>query len=156
SSAAVPKYTQLASGQWWNPTAPPATPEVSVSEDAAKILRISLGSDIEWSTPSRRFHSRVVAIHRTDATRLASRVEWIFSPSSLTSLPVIYYGSLRVKPELVPEIQKLLYQQFPTVTVVNLADVMAIIQDVVNQISIVVRFISGFAMFAGVIILASS
>ena len=44
----------------------------------------------------------------------------------------------------------------PTITVVNVADVLRIIQDVVNQIAVVVRLISGFALLAGAIILASS
>ena len=49
-----------------------------------------------------------------------------------------------------------LYRNYPTVTVLNLADVLAIVQEVVEQISVVVRFISAFAILAGAIILASS
>ncbi len=49
-----------------------------------------------------------------------------------------------------------MYQRFPTVTVVNVADVLQIVQDVVDQISLVIRFISAFAILAGAIILASS
>ena len=52
--------------------------------------------------------------------------------------------------------QVAVYQKFPTITVVNLADVLAIVQEVVQQISVVVRFISAFAILAGAIILASS
>ena len=39
---------------------------------------------------------------------------------------------------------------------VNVAEVVGRVQEIVNQISIVIRFISGFAIFAGAIILASS
>jgi putative ABC transport system permease protein len=42
------------------------------------------------------------------------------------------------------------------VTVVNVADVMEIVQQVVDQIALVVRFISMFAILAGIVILASS
>jgi putative ABC transport system permease protein len=42
------------------------------------------------------------------------------------------------------------------VTVVNVADVLEIAQQVVDQIALVVRFISMFAILAGVVILASS
>ena len=61
-----------------------------------------------------------------------------------------------VNPKLVAEMQKAVYAQFPTVTVVNMADVLAIVQDVVDQIAIVIRFISLFTILAGAIILASS
>ena len=39
---------------------------------------------------------------------------------------------------------------------INVADVMQIVQGVVDQISLVIRFISAFAILAGAIILASS
>jgi putative ABC transport system permease protein len=49
-----------------------------------------------------------------------------------------------------------LYRQFPTVTVINVADVLQIVQGVVDRISEVVRFISMFAILAGAVILSSS
>jgi putative ABC transport system permease protein len=48
------------------------------------------------------------------------------------------------------------YQKFPTVTVVNIADVMAIVEDVVQRIATVIRFISGFTILAGAVMVASS
>ena len=41
-------------------------------------------------------------------------------------------------------------------TVINLADVLDRIETVVNQITFVVRFLAGFSIFAGLMILASS
>ena len=63
---------------------------------------------------------------------------------------------MRMKPAEVPAFQRDTFRQFPSVTVINAADVIEIIQQVVDQIAIVVRFISAFAILAGVIILASS
>jgi putative ABC transport system permease protein len=70
--------------------------------------------------------------------------------------PIIYYGGVRVKPRAVAALQRATYDKFPTVTVVNVADVLEIVQQVVDQIALVVRFISMFAILAGVVILASS
>ncbi len=44
----------------------------------------------------------------------------------------------------------------PTITVVNIADALEIAQQVIDQIALVIRFISGFAIAAGAIILAAS
>ena len=52
--------------------------------------------------------------------------------------------------------QRAAYEKFSTVTVINAADVLQIVQDVVDQIALLVRFISAFTILAGVIILASS
>ncbi len=155
-SPARPPYTAIVSGAWWKATQPADKPEVSVSEEAAKVMHLAPGMRLTWSSPSRTFDARIAAVHRTEAIRLAARVEFIFSPGALQGLPVIYYGTLRADPRYVPELQKALYTQYPTVTVVNVADVMAIVQEVVDQVAMIVRFISIFAILAGAIILASS
>jgi len=56
----------------------------------------------------------------------------------------------------VPALQRAAYEKFPTVSVINAADVLQIVQDVVDQIALVIRFISLFTILAGAIILASS
>jgi len=149
-----PPYTQVTEGRWW--TGRPAEPELAVADEAARALGIHVGSRVEWSTPSRHFTSRVVAIQKTESVRLNARVEFVFSPGVLDGLPTIYYASVRSRPDLVGQLQTVIYRRFPTITVVNVADVLRIIQDVVNQIAVVVRLISGFALLAGAIILASS
>lgn len=158
TAAEKPLHTAVRQGTWWEASklAPGAEPQLSVSEEAAKVLHLKPGDRIEWSTPSRRFQAKVAAIHKTESIRLSARVEFIFTPGALNGFPMIYYGSVRVKPPGVPALQRAVYDKFPTVTVVNVADVMQIVQDVVDQISLVIRFISGFAILAGAIILASS
>ncbi len=151
---ALPPYTREIAGTFWRAT--PSSAQVSVSEEAAKVMGLKPGTKVVWSTASRDIPVTVAAIHRTESIRLNSRIEFFFSPGSLEGLPMIYYGSLRVRPPAVPELQRAIYRQFPTVTVVNVADVLQIVQDVVDQISLVIRFISAFAILAGAVILASS
>jgi putative ABC transport system permease protein len=52
--------------------------------------------------------------------------------------------------------ERALFAVYPTVTVINLADVLERIESVVDQITFVVRFLAGFSIFAGLMILASS
>ncbi len=156
TAASLPPHTSVIEGKFWTDAQPSALMQVSVSEEAAKTLNLHPGAKIDWSTPARQFSSVVASIHRTEAIRLSARIEFLFTPGALDGLPVIYYGSVRVKPPLVGAMQRAIYQRFPTVTIVNVADVMQIIQEVVDQISLVIRFISAFAILAGAIILASS
>jgi putative ABC transport system permease protein len=48
------------------------------------------------------------------------------------------------------------FQQFPTVTVVNAADILEVIQGVMDRVSLAVKFVAGFAIFGGLVVLASS
>jgi putative ABC transport system permease protein len=153
---AIPQFTQVVDGKWWDEHGHPAVPEVSVAEQTAKLLNVHVGSKIVWTAPARTFESTVVAIHKTQNERLTARIEFFFAPGALDGLPAIYYGGVRMKPESVGALQKAIYDKYPTITVINMADVLEIIQSVVDQISMVVRFISGFSMLAGAVILASS
>jgi putative ABC transport system permease protein len=157
SPAAVkPAFTQVIAGEWWSAGDHSAAPQLSVAESAAKLLNLHIGSTVVWTTPQKTFSSRVAAIHKSEAVRLTARIEFFLTPEVLTGLPAIYYGGIRANAASVPAIQKVVYDRFPTITVVNMADVLDTIQSVVDQISLVVRFISGFSILAGAIILASS
>jgi len=156
SASAMMGSVDILRGQWWNPRQPPAAPEVCVGEEAAKILGVHPGSMTRWSISGRELTARVACIHRIDDIHLASRIEFIFSTGALDNFPVIYYGGLRVQPASVPALQESLYHHYPTITVVNMADVLQTFQGVIDQIAMVIRFISTFAVLAGAIILASS
>ena len=154
SATAMAGNVEVLRGKWWNK--PPAAPEICIAEEAAKTLGVQPGSMTRWTISGRDLSARVACIHRIDEIHLASRVEFIFSTGALEGFPVIYYGALRVQPPAVPALQQALYDRYPTITVVNMADVLQTFQGVVDQIALVIRFISMFAILAGAIILASS
>jgi putative ABC transport system permease protein len=156
SAAEIPANTEILQGRWWTPASLNGGVQVAVSEEAAKLLHFGPGSVTRWGIGGRELSARVACVYRIDSIHLASRLEFIFSGGSLDSFPVIYYGSLRALPADVPAMQQALYERFPTVTVLNMADVLQTFQGVVDQIAMVVRFISAFAILAGAIILASS
>ena len=56
----------------------------------------------------------------------------------------------------IPAMERTLFAKYPTVTVVNIADVLDRIESVVHQITFVVRFLAAFSILAGLMILASS
>jgi len=154
SAGAMPDYVNLQRGDWW--TSSNGAPQVCVDQDAARILHIQPGSQLRWTISGKDVQTRVACIDNIDSVHLSSRVEFIFNTGALTGFPIIYYSSLRAQPSTVAALQEALYKRFPTVTVINMADVLQIIQGVVDRISQVVRFISMFAILAGAVILSSS
>jgi putative ABC transport system permease protein len=161
--AAKPPDTEILAGSWWppspnqSPTPSPQSPAlVCASEDAARILKLQPGDTLQWDIWQRPVATRVACIERTESVRMAARFEFIFNPGHLDGFPAVYYGSARVRPADVAALQRVMYQRFPTVTVVNVADVMQIVQDVVERIAMVIRFISAFTILAGAVMVAST
>jgi len=152
----LPPNTEVVKGQWWSASSRPAEPLVSAAEEAAGRLGIELGSNLEFDVANRVVKARVAALHRAETIRPGSGIDFIFSPGTLDGLPLTYYGGLRVEPKAIGRIQKAVYERYPTVTVVNVADVLEIVQGVVDQVAMVTRFVSAFVILAGAVILASS
>ena len=154
-AAEKPAHTEVVRGAWWNPAAVKET-LVSVEDDTAESLNLAPGGALQFTSSGRTISATVASIHRTESVRPGSSIDFIFTPGSLEGLPAIYFGGMRVRARDVPALQRVAYRRYPTVTVINAADVLAIIQDVVDQIALVVRFVSFFAVAAGAIVLASS
>jgi putative ABC transport system permease protein len=151
---AMPPDTVILNGAWWRPG--DRDPQICASEEAAKILKLKPGTLLDWSIWNRTLRTRVACIERTESIRMTGRFEFIFNQGQLENLPAVYYGSARVRPADVAALQRVVYREFPTVTVVNVADVMQIVEDVVQRIAAVIRFISGFTILAGAVMVASS
>jgi putative ABC transport system permease protein len=156
-AAVAPEGTTIVNGTWWTQP-PPAgqTAFVSVAEEAAKALQIELGMPIRWVAAGQTLEATVLAIHRTAEGRMDGGFDFLFSPGALQALPTIYFGAVRMEPKEVPTLQRASFRQFPNITVINVADVLAIVQEVLDQVTIFVEFVSLFAILAGVIILSSS
>lgn len=141
-------------GAWWDEGAQQAL--VSIDENTAELLGVEVGETVRWEATGRQFDTRVAAIHRVQSVSPGGVPEFIFNRKALEGAPVQFLGTARIAPANVPRLQREVFARYPTITVVNVADVLAIVQDVVDQVSLVVRFISAFAILAGAIILAST
>lgn len=141
-------------GTWWKPGG--AAPRVAVTEEMAATLKLKPGMKLKWSAIGREFETPLSAIFRQRAMRAGQQMDILFNPVALEGLPVQYLGLVRLSGKQIVAFQRKVYQAYPTVTVINTADVMLLVQHVVDQVSLVVRFIAGFAILAGAVILAST
>ena len=152
-SNALPVGSTMVQGSWWDRD---DGQSLAVSEHIAQRLQLHLGSHIVFTSNGRTMQANVVAVIRHNGQHVYSRSEFILTPRALAGLPVVWYGAAHVDPQQVGVVQRALFNAYPTVTVINIADVIETIQGVVQQITIVVRFLAAFSILAGAVILASS
>jgi putative ABC transport system permease protein len=152
-SQSLPEGSSMVQGTWWDRD---DAQSLVVTEHIAQRLELHLGSHIVFTSNGRTIQANVIAIIRHNGQHVYSRSEFILTPRALAGLPVVWYGAVHVDPRQVGVLQRALFNAYPTVTVINIADVIETIQGVVQQITIVVRFLAGFSILAGAVILASS
>ncbi len=150
----LPPDTRISAGQWWKP--PHETPLISVGDFAARTLKISVGSNLEFTSSGKLVQGKVASIRETDYDRPGSNNQFIFSPGALNALPASYVGTLRVNSSQIVNLQGALFARFPNVTSVDVGQVLVKVQYLLDRISNIIRFIAFFAILSGIIILASS
>jgi len=153
SAKSLPDGLELREGTWW--PAESVRPQLAVSERAQRDFHLRLGDRVVFQIAGRRIEAPLVAVFRRDQ-RAPVRFELVFPLNALEGMPVVYYGAAHVDPPHIPAVEAAIFEKFPTVTVMNLADVLTRIQEAVDQVALVVRFLALFAIAAGVIILCSS
>ncbi len=152
-SRGLPEGATMVQGAWWDTD---DGQSLAVSEHIAQRLQLHLGSSIVFTSNGRTMQAKVVAVIRHNGQHVYSRSEFILTPRALAGLPVVWYGAVHVDPRQVGEVQRALFNSYPTITVINIADVIETIQAVVQQITVVVRFLAAFSILSGAVILASS
>jgi len=150
----LPLGEKLVAGRWWPQGS--SSSQLAVVEETAKRLHLEVGSQMVFQAGGRRIPASVVAIYRSDGQHIYSHSQFILPQAVLAGQAVIWYGALHADPAKVGDVERALFAAYPTVTVINVADVMELIHKAVDQIATIIRFLAGFAMLAGVIILASS
>jgi putative ABC transport system permease protein len=150
---AVPAGDKVSQGKWWTN---PGVAELAVSEGVARRLHLGAGSAVELEVGGRVRALKVAAIYRADGQHLGAQVSFVLPSAQLKDETATWYGGAHIDPKRVAAMERALFAAYPTVTVINLADVLERIESVVDQITFVVRFLAGFSIFAGLTILASS
>ena len=153
TATTLPNSLAVKRGHWWN--ANTSDPQLAVSEQAERDFHLRVGDKIKFQVAGRFITAPLVAIFEREQ-RAPVRYDLVFPRAALKGLPVVYYGAVHVDPPKIPQVEEAVFNRFPTVTVMDLADVLRRIQEAVDQVALVVRFLAAFAILAGIIILSSS
>jgi putative ABC transport system permease protein len=149
----LPTGDKVTQGKWWTDS---GAMELAVGEGTAQRLHLGLGSMVELEVGGVVRTLKVAAVYRADGQHLGARVAFVLPSGQLKNEQATWYGGAHVDPKQVAAMERALFAAYPTVSVINLADVLERVESVVDQITFVVRFLAGFSIFAGLMILASS
>lgn len=159
SEDAPPPGATVVEGKWW--TAAEAAdaaqhPLVAIDRARAIRMRLHVGQHITFSRQDEQFTATVAALYDTDSRHAYSRGEFIVPSKVLEGMPVVWYGGVHCDPTATSELRRVLYQRYPTVTVIDVAATLEVVRQVILQITYVIQFLAAFSIFAGVVILASA
>jgi putative ABC transport system permease protein len=152
-SDAPPQGDKITQGAWWSDG---TASQIAVGEGVARRLNLGVGSGVEVEIGGTVRALNVGAIYRADGQHIGGRVEFVLPSGQLKDQVAMWYGGAHIDPKQVATVERGLFAAYPTISVINVADVLQRIESVVDQITFVVRLLAGFSILAGLTILASS
>ena len=149
-----PAGDKITEGKWWIDG---GAHEIAMGEGAARRLELHVGSEVEVETATSGVHKlKVAALYKADGEHVGGRIPFVLPSGQLKDDVATWYGGVHLDPRQIPAMERAFFLAYPTITVINIADILIRIETVVDQITVVIRFLAGFSILAGLTILASS
>ena len=152
----IPKDNVIIEGAWWTPGQRFTKPSVSIEEEVAKNLGLTVGSTIEFDIQGATITAEVSSIRKVEWGNFSTNFYMILSPGSLDGAPVTYVATVRVPPAEEVPLQQAVVASFPNVTAINIGDVLESFARILDQLSFAIRAVALFSVVAGGLVLAAA
>jgi putative ABC transport system permease protein len=128
---------------------------VSFDEDFARWTDVKVGDKVMIDVQGVSMATVVGSIRHLDPGPLRAQI--VFPTGVLEEAPQFHIvTAMLASPAASARFQRAVVQQFPGILVVDLALVLNVLQDILGKIGSVIRFMAGFSMLTGLIVLIAS
>jgi putative ABC transport system permease protein len=130
---------------------------VSLEERYARRIHVWLGDSIVFNVQGRLVPAVVGSIRSVEWRRIQTNFRVIFPRGILEEAPQFYIVTTRVPSrEISARLQQALVREFPTISVIDLGLVLSVLNDILDKIAFVIRFMAAFSILTGLIVLIGS
>ncbi len=143
----------IVAGERW-PLDYQGPPLISLSDGQAERFQLEVGDTMTLSIAGRDVTAEIATLHDVNWDRGGINFVAIFAPGTLEAARPTSIGSVRINGELEEDrLVEILAQKFPDVSVIRTREVTASIADIIDNIGLLIRALSGVTIAAGVIVL---
>ena len=170
---------EVIAGEWWDQTPATGEAEVSIEENISTELDddrrrgrepstderpaadgeralIRVGDRMRFDVLGRIITARVTSVRRVDWQDFrAGGFMFVFRPGAFDDAPHTFMSAFQgpSDPAARARMQATLAAQFPNVTAVDLREILATVQSIVNNVTLAVTVVGGLVLFSGALIL---
>jgi putative ABC transport system permease protein len=132
-------------------------PRISVEEGYFQRLKLKLGDTLTFNVQGLPLDAIVSGTRTVDWTRVQTNFLVVFPPGVLEDAPQFYVVMTRVpNNETLGAVQRELVSRFPNVSAIDLGLILKTLDEILDRISFVIRFMAGFSIATGLLVLASA
>ncbi|MGO3653517.1 MAG: ABC transporter permease [Sphingobacterium sp.] len=145
---------QLVDGKWVGQVNASEMASVSLDQSYAERLGVEIGDQLEFNVQGLQVPAQVASIRQVDWNRFQSNFRVVFAKGSIDQAPQFYLMTAQLpSPDQALAFQTDVVGTFPNVSVVDLHAMLDILTMLLDRISFVVRFLAGFSVLTGILVL---
>ncbi|MFC3197794.1 ABC transporter permease [Parapedobacter deserti] len=148
---------KITAGEWVGETANGDTAYVSLEEDYARRIRVEIGDELVFNVQGVRIPTKVGSFREVDWNRVQTNFRLIFPSGVIDNAPQFHVLMTRVPDEAISaRMQQAVVRQFPNVSIVDLGLILSVLDEILEKIGFVIRFMGGFSILTGFVVLVAS
>lgn len=147
-----PVEANILAGQWW-PADYAGPPLVSVEEEAAQGLALSVGDAITVRIFTRELTAKVASIRKVDWSGFGANIAFILSPGAVGAFQPAHAAIVIVPKEREAALIAAVAQQWPNVLAFQVRRTLETAADLFGQVSLIVTALASVVLAAGILVL---
>jgi len=130
---------------------------ISMEDRYAKRIHVNLGDHIIFNVQGTLIPTVVGSLRQVDWQRVQTNFRVVFPTGVLEDAPQFHVLVTRVpSPEVSARFQQSIVKKYPNVSVIDLNLILTVLDEVLDKIGFVIRFMAGFSIITGIIVLIAS
>src|SRR5690606_26434007 len=142
---------KLTRGKLGAPVTSPNQPiYISVDEDYARRVRLQMGDTILFNVQGTLVKTIIGSMRQVDWQRVQTNFRVVFPTGVLEEAPQFHVLITRVpSPEVSAKFQQAVVRRYPNISIIDLGLILSVLDDVLDKIGFVIRFMAGFSIITG-------
>lgn len=144
-------------GEWHGDKSGDGTIYVSVADNIAEDMQAEIGDRLVFNVQGRPIETVISSIREVDFRRVQTNFFVVFPTGVLENAPQFHVVVTRTSSQQQSvEFQSALVQGYPNVSVIDLSMILKTVDEILNKVAFVVRFMALFSILTGLLVLISS
>jgi len=147
----------IAEGEWKGVHEPGQPIKVSISDGLQRSMKAKIGTKIAFNVQGTLLNCEVGSVRKVDFNRVQTNFLVLFPTGVLEKAPQFHVIISKVKDaDQSARFQSELVRLYPSVSAIDLTQILRSVDEVLGKVSFVIRFMAMFSILTGLLVLISS
>ncbi|GAB2703250.1 ABC transporter permease [Mucilaginibacter koreensis] len=148
---------KITAGKWTGKATSTTDVPVSLDERLAKRIHAKIGDHLTFNVQGTRINTIVGSLRKVNWSKVQTNFQVVFPTGVLEEAPKFFVELTHVPSSTVSaKFQQAVVQRFPNVSIIDLGLVLTTLDELLDKIGYIIRFMSAFSMITGLVVLIAS